>query len=321
MMAVMIMINKDNYWEQRTQDIMKQLDKQDPELTNEVLAEYKAAYDDIQTKIYDFYDKYAQDNHISYAKAMKRVRSTDLDDYVKRANQYRKEHKKNPELLRRINAQYVTSQINRLELLKLEIEFRMIQASNEQDEAFSAYLAKESAYVYGALQAGKAIQTLNNREIENILQMEWSGVNYSERIWRNNDLLANKLKDEMVKAAINGNNPRVTARSLRNVFGGTRFNTERLVRTESTYVANATTAKRYEEMGVEEYEFTAVMDKRTSTVCREMNGETFKLKDFQPGKNAPAMHPNCRSTIVPSTKDLIKYNKYLDPDMVDDLVN
>ena len=87
------MINKDNYWEQRTQDIMKQLDKQDPELTNEVLAEYKAAYDDIQTKIYDFYDKYAQDNHISYAKAMKRVRSTDLDDYVKRANQYRKEHK------------------------------------------------------------------------------------------------------------------------------------------------------------------------------------------------------------------------------------
>lgn len=319
MMAVMMMVNKDNYWEQRTQDIMKQLDKQDPELTNEVLTEYKAAYDDIQGKIYDFYDKYAKDKHISYADAMKRVRSTDLDDYVKRANQYRKEHKKNPELLRRINAQYVTSQINRLELLKLEIEFRMIQASDTQDEAFGAYLAKESAYVYGALQAGKAIQTLNNREIENILQMEWSGANYSERLWRNNDLLANKLKDEMVKAAINGNNPRVTAKNLRKVFGGTRFNTERLVRTESTYVANATTAKRYEEMGVEEYEFMAVLDRRTSTICRELNGETFKLKDFQPGTNAPAMHPNCRSTIVPSSNDLTKYNKYLDPDMIDDL--
>lgn len=313
------MMTKANYWEQRTQDIMKQLDKQDPELTNKVLAEYKAAYDDIQGKVYDFYDKYAKDKHISYADAMKRVRDTDLSDYAKRANKYRKENKKNPELLKRINAQYATSQINRLELLKLEIEFRMAQASNNQESSFTDYLQNESAYVYGALQAGEAIQTLNNREIENILQMEWSGANYSTRIWRNNDLLANKLKDEMVKAAINGNNPRVTARNLRNVFGGTRFNTERLVRTESTYVANSTTAKRYEEMGVEEYEFMAVLDKRTSTVCREMNGETFKLKDFQPGINAPAMHPNCRSTIVPSSNDLTKYNKYLDPDMVDDL--
>ncbi|WPQ68590.1 hypothetical protein [Weissella paramesenteroides] len=190
------MVNKDNYWEQRTQDIMKQLDKQDPELTNEVLAEYKAAYDDIQGKIYDFYDKYAKDKHISYADAMKRVRSTDLDDYVKRANQYRKEHKKNPELLRRINAQYVTSQINRLELLKLEIEFRMIQASNEQDVAFGTYLSKESAYVYGALQAGEAdkqeirINAIDERLDKHDRKLERHDeklINLSKEVFKHND--------------------------------------------------------------------------------------------------------------------------------------
>ncbi|MDF8367263.1 minor capsid protein [Weissella paramesenteroides] len=314
-------MKSNDYWTKRTQEIMAQLDKDDPELTNAVLAEYKQAAEEIDKKIYNFYDKYAKDNKLSYQEAMKRVRAVDMRDYVKRANAYRRANKKNPELLKRLNAQYMSSKITRLELLKLEIEFSMLQASNEQVGSFTDYLKNESAYVYGALVAGNAIKTLNNREIETILNMEWSGANYSSRIWRNNDVLANKLKDELVKAAINGNNPVVTARRLRKIFDSTKANTKRLVRTESTYVANATTAKRYEEMGVEEYEFTAVMDRRTSTICREMNGETFKLKDFQPGTNAPAMHPNCRSTIVPSTKDLTKYNKYLDPDMVDDLAD
>lgn len=309
----------DNYWEKRTKAIMDLLDVKDTELTNAVLKEYQAASDDISRKIDDFYEKYADKNTISYDEARKRVRAVDLNDYVKRANAYRKSYKDNPELLKRLNAQYMTSKISRLELLKLEIDFRILQASNAQSDTFTAYLAKESAYIYSALSVGNAIKTLNEREIESILRMEWSGANYSQRIWRDNDVLANKLKDELVKAAINGTNPRVTAKKLRDTFGGTKPNTERLVRTESTYVANASTAKRYDNMGVTEYEFMAVMDNRTSSICREMNGQTFPLSEFMPGTNAPAMHPNCRSTIVPSMNDLTKYNKYLDSDTVDDL--
>ncbi len=309
----------DNYWEKRTKAIMDLLDVKDTELTNAVLKEYQAASDDISRKIDDFYEKYADKNTISYDEARKRVRAVDLGDYVKRANAYRMSNKDNSELLKRLNAQYMTSKISRLELLKLEIDFRILQASNAQSETFTAYLAKESAYIYSSLSVGNAIKTLNEREIESILQMEWSGASYSQRIWRDNDVLANKLKDELVKAAINGTNPRVTAKKLRDTFGGTKPNTERLVRTESTYVANASTAKRYDNMGVKEYEFVAVLDRRTSSICREMNGQTFPLSEFMPGTNAPAMHPNCRSTIVPAASDLTKYNKYLDLDTVDDL--
>lgn len=313
------MLMVDDYWKKRTQDIMDLLDVKDKDLTADVLKEYKAASDDIARKIDDFYEKYAQDNTLSYADAMKRIRQTDLSDYVKRANAYRESNKDNPELLKRLNAQYMTSNISRLELLKLEIDFRVLQASNVQVGSFTDYLAKESAYVYGALAVGNVIKTLNNAEIDTILSFEWSGANYSERIWRDNDVLANKLKDVLVKAAINGSNPRVTAQKLQDVFGGTKANTERLVRTESTYVANATTAKRYESYGVQTYEFVATLDNRTSSICRHLNGETFKMSEFSPGTNAPSMHPNCRSTIAPSSDELTKYNKYLDPDTVDDL--
>lgn len=309
----------DDYWEKRTKAIMDLLDVKDTELTTALLKEYKAASDDIARKIDDFYEKYADKNTISYDEARKRVRAIDLDDYVKRANAYRKSNKNNPELLKRLNAQYMTSKISRLELLKLEIDFRILQASNAQSDTFTAYLAKESTYIFNALVAGKVIKTLNEREVQSILQMEWSGADYSQRIWRDNDVLANKLKDELVRAAINGTNPRVTAKKLRDTFGGTKPNTERLVRTESTYIANASTAKRYDTMGVTEYEFMAVMDNRTSSICRELNGQTFPISEFLPGTNAPAMHPNCRSTIVPAASDLTKYNKYLDSDTADDL--
>ena len=201
-----------DYWKKRTQNIMDVLDIKDQDLNAAVLKEYRAALEDITRKIDDFYEKYAQDNTLSYADAIKRIRKTDLSDYVKRANAYRESNKDNPELLKRLNAQYLTAKINRLELLKLEVEFRILEASNAQVESFTEYLAKESAYIYGALAVGNAIKTLNNAEINTILSFEWSGANYSERIWRDNDVLANKLKDVLVKAAINGSNPRVTAK-------------------------------------------------------------------------------------------------------------
>ncbi|PEG74662.1 phage head morphogenesis protein, partial [Pediococcus acidilactici] len=124
-------MKSNDYWTKRTQEIMAQLDKDDPELTNAVLAEYKQAAEEIDKKIYNFYDKYAKDNKLSYQEAMKRVRAVDMRDYVKRANAYRRANKKNPELLKRLNAQYMSSKITRLELLKLEIEFSVLQASNE----------------------------------------------------------------------------------------------------------------------------------------------------------------------------------------------
>lgn len=308
-----------DYWQKRTQAIMKLLDIKDKDLEQAMFDEYKAASDDIARKIGDFYEKYADDHTISYDEAIKQVRNVDLEDYVKRANEYRESNKDNPELLKRLNAQYLSSKISRLELLKLEIDFIILQASNKQVGSFTEYLLKESQYIYGALAVGNIIDTLNDRTIQSILQMEWSGANYSQRIWRDNSLVAEKLKDELVRAAINGTNPRVTAKRLRDIIGNTKYNTERLVRTESTYVAGATTAKRYESMGVKQYEYMAVIDSRTSSICREMNGETFPLSEYLPGTNAPAMHPNCRSTIVPSIDDLTKYNKYLDPGTVGDL--
>lgn len=57
------------------------------------------------------------------------------------------------------------------------------------------------------------------------------------------------------------------------------------------------TSKEF-RMSLEEYEFLAKIDSRTSEICKKLNGEKFKVKDARAGVNYPPMHPHCRSTTV-----------------------
>lgn len=76
-----------------------------------------------------------------------------------------------------------------------------------------------------------------------------------------------------------------------------------------------------EKQGIKEVKFIAVMDDRTTKVCRSMNGQIFKINGLNSymryenensidtrryvtqglviGQNQPALHYNCRSTLVP----------------------
>lgn len=52
-------------------------------------------------------------------------------------------------------------------------------------------------------------------------------------------------------------------------------------------------------LGVKEYEYCAILDERTSEICRGLNGKIFSFSLAQPGVNYPPMHPNCRSMAIP----------------------
>lgn len=52
----------------------------------------------------------------------------------------------------------------------------------------------------------------------------------------------------------------------------------------------------YEELGVKEYVFVAVLDSRTSEVCQSNDNKKYLYKEKKVGVNYPPLHPNCRST-------------------------
>ena len=48
--------------------------------------------------------------------------------------------------------------------------------------------------------------------------------------------------------------------------------------------------------------FSAILDERTSRMCRMRDGMTFRLEDPRLVGNTPPLHPNCRSVLIPVTE-------------------
>lgn len=127
----------------------------------------------------------------------------------------------------------------------------------------------------------------------------WSGRNYSARIWRNTDQLAQMLEDEIEAAFLSGKSVRRMANVIMDRFGVGYRAAECLMRTETSYVQNQTAAKSYEDAGCTEYEILTASDRRTCRRCAAQNGRRYLFTEMQAGENAPPFHPNCRCTILP----------------------
>lgn len=127
----------------------------------------------------------------------------------------------------------------------------------------------------------------------------WSGRNYSARIWRNTDQLAQMLEDEIEAAFLSGKSVRRIANVIMDRFGVGYRAAECLMRTETSYVQNQTAARSYQDAGCTEYEILTASDRRTCSRCTAQNGKRYHFTAMQAGENAPPFHPNCRCTILP----------------------
>lgn len=127
----------------------------------------------------------------------------------------------------------------------------------------------------------------------------WAGGNYSARIWKNTERLAETLSSEIEAAFLSGKSVRRMADTIMERFGVGYRAAECLVRTETSYVQNRTAARSYEDAGCTEYEVLTAQDRRTCQYCAKQNGKRYLLATMQAGENAPPFHPNCRCTILP----------------------
>lgn len=154
-----------------------------------------------------------------------------------------------------------------------------------------------------------AFDLIPESRVKAILSTNWSGQMFSERVWDNTNALADGLKHDMLVGIMVGKSEQHMADDIMNRCGVGAFEARRLVRTETPCVANMAELYGYKELDIDEYEFSACLDSRTSDLCRELDGKVFKRNSAQAGVNLPPMHPFCRSTtlpVLPSEEDLDK---------------
>ena len=209
-------------------------------------------------------------------------------------------------VLNDLNSPAYVSRINRLQKLIDEIDnVQRYIAKHEISKTTDLYkdVAKHGYYnnihqMQIQTGIGFSFNALDEDLVERLIKTPWNGRNYSERIWNNTQKLSETLKDEVLQAVLTGKKEKDVTDGLINRFNVGEFESKRLIRTETAHINNEMEALSYEEADIEKYRFVAVLDTRTSHICREHDYKVYKVSERQVGVNYPPLHPFCRSTTI-----------------------
>lgn len=294
-----------DYWTKRQEDILRFLDQADIDMSLELSKVYREQAFQAQKDLFEFYQRYAEDNNMTYQDVVKKLTHEDLSDYRENAERYRKQAEKDPELLKRINEQYVSAKATRLDALHLDLLFKVGIMKGIIDKSFENYLKSASNYAYKKAVGGR-VGTLNTPALNELVNTPFNGYNYSEQLWGNVDNFVRDLKDTLKKGFVRGDNPRSLARDLAKKYDVAKYRAETLLRTDGTMIINNATAKRYIDSGLKYYRDLVRLDGRTTEICRRIArlNERKLLSEMKPGVNAAPYHYNCRTTIIPDDEEL-----------------
>jgi SPP1 gp7 family putative phage head morphogenesis protein len=294
-----------NYWQKRSNDIMRYVDSTDVDMFAELQKVYVEQSAELQRDLFAFVTKYADDNKMSYSDALQRLRGVDLSNYQANAKKYRKQAEKDPELLKRLNEQYAGSKVTRLDALNLEMTYKVGVMQGVLETSFENYLKSTAKYAYKKAMGGNN-GALNEPALKELINTPFNGRNYSQQLWGNTDDLARDLRDVLKRGFIRGDDVRRMAGELAKKYNVARSRAQTLIRTDGTAIVNRSAIKRYEESGLEFYRISVQMDNRTSQICKNIHSEDkrYRIDEFSTGVTAPPFHYNCRSAVIPDEEEL-----------------
>ncbi len=132
--------------------------------------------------------------------------------------------------------------------------------------------------------------------MNNILSSDIAGSSYSSRLYADTDKVARDVKTTLLSGVQQGLSIQEMSSQLSHVAQISFYNARRIVATEDTFYTGQSDLQDYKDLGVEEYEYAAIMDSKTSEICRSLDGKRFKVSEAQVGVNFAPMHVFCRST-------------------------
>lgn len=298
------------YWAIREEEALQHYIKDEKQYDRQIQSIYKDILDNIQKEIDGFYGRYAGKEGISINEAKKRVTEADIKAYERKAKRYVKEKDFSKQANEEMRLYNLTMKVNRLELLKANIGLDLVKGHDELDKYIEEILQgrtmEEIQRQAGIL--GNTI-TINSKMAHAIPNSSFHNATFSDRIWMHQSLLKADLSKLLQTGLIQGKNPRVLAREIERRFNTSRYNAERLMRTELARVQIEVQKASLERNGFTQFEFLA--NSGCCDICQEKNRKIFKLDGFKYGDNAPPIHPHCRCTIAPY-EDTTEFNAWLD---------
>lgn len=297
------------YWERRKAQNMFCYMEDAEKAADEISALYLKASRYISAELDAIFERYKKKHHLSEAEAYRLLNKmhdkTSIDE-LKEALRADKTDQVKADILAELESPAYQARLERLQQTQNQLDLTMqniYQQEKIKNTSHYVDLANQAYYksIFDIQQRtglGFSFNVVDAKAIDRVINSKWSGENYSKRIWRNTQALAQDLKEELLINLVTGRTDREAAEIMQNKFSSGASEARRLVRTESNNLANQMEMKSYEECDIDWYLYVATLDLRTSSKCRELDGKRFKVSEQQPGKNCPPIHPWCRSTTI-----------------------
>lgn len=290
--------------------------KQAEAIARGVDGSFKASEKVILDRIEAWYARIARNNGITSQEARKLLDRNELKEFRWTVQEYikaGKHHGGDPAVLKQLENASAKTHISRLESLEAQIkgETEVLYARYKNDlsghliDLYSDQYYHTAFEIQRGIGVGWTFDGVNQRKIEKIIQEPWASdhFNLSERLGLSKSRLIETSHRLLTQMVLTGDNPDRYIKQLAKELGISRRNAGRVIMTESAYYGQLAQQDAYEALGVEEYEIIATLDNITSPICREMDGQHFKMSEYEIGVTAPPFHPWCRTTTAPYFSD------------------
>lgn len=312
-------MRSEEYWSGRMDALNEaQLGKGDA-YVRKMEIEYAKANASIQRDIDTFYQRFAKNNEIGLAEARQVLKAGELkefkwtvDDYIKAG----RENAVDQRWMKELENASIRVRMTRLEALQMQMRQHVEVLTGKRQTGAKELMGDiyKDGYYHSVFELhkgtglGATFSKLDKRQIEAVLSKPWAadGSNFSARIWKDRDKLVHELQTVLTQGMIRGDTPDKMVNALSDRMGVSRSAAARIIQTESAYFAGQSRMDAYKELGVEQYKFTATLDKRTSSICRHMDGEVFAVSEAEVGVTYPPLHAYCRSTTIPYYEDNVQ---------------
>ena len=124
-----------------------------------------------------------------------------------------------------------------------------------------------------------------------VIGTAWSGVKFSDRIWKNNAAIADRIKHSMEDMLVQGRGLPDIKKAIMQEFGVAFSYADRLVRTEAAYVLNRAHVAQYKAEGTKKIIWdTGLEDGKECEICKIRANKVYLIDE------APIIpaHPRCR---------------------------
>lgn len=295
-----------DYWQERAEKRIHSAHKNSDKTIKEITAAYQQAIDDLNKDIEKIFYRYAKKNDLSSVEA-KDILNQKISESEWNQIKLQISSIKDPvikkQLRAKLEASTYGSRIDRLEALKQDIYIKTKQVADVELQKSTELYKKtvEDNYLHNVFDfqqgTGYAYEfaSMSPEHVEEILKNNWSGKHYSKSVWDNTDVLAEKLQQTLTAGLMSGKSYKRMAAELTELTSYGQYATERLIRTETAYLIEESDKAAAIDRGTKVRIFRATLDRKTSKICQEHDGDRIPIEKSVPGKNVPPLHPHCRS--------------------------